>query len=145
MPVVGMTISNITAKRTAEQTGPSSIANNVNIRSVEETDLTGLGKKGLKFGFEFGVMYSDEKKKPFGDITITGDIFFLADNTAELLMGWKREKKLPEDVNLQCVNTVIRKCLSKAITLSEEVNLPPPIPLPFAQKQGHDEKSRYIG
>jgi len=139
-------MSNIIARRTAEAVGPANIGNNVNIKSVEELDLAGVGKKGLKFGFEFVVIYTDEKKKQFGEISITGDVLFLADNPAELLMGWKKEKKLPEDVNLQCINTVIRKCLSKAITLSEEVNLPAPIPLPFAQKQSaQDSKSRYIG
>lgn len=144
MPVVGLTISNITAKKTAEQNGPANIGNNVSIKSVDEVDMTGIGKKGLKFGFEFGSAYSTEKKEPFGEILITGNVLFLADNPAEILMNWKKEKKLPEDINLQCINTVIRKCMSKAISLSEEVNLPPPIPLPFAQKQ-QDEKSRYIG
>jgi hypothetical protein len=145
MPVVGLTLNNITAKRTAEQTGPANIGNNVNIKGVEEIDLVGIGKKGLKFAFEFGAAYTDEKKKPFGEITISGDVLFLADNPAEILMGWKKDKKLPEDVNLQCINTVIRKCMSKAIALSEDVNLPPPMPLPFAQKQAHEDKSRYIG
>ena len=146
MPVVGLTLNNITAKRTADAVGPSNVGNNISINSVEEINLVGIGKKGLKLGFEFSVAYTDEKKKPFGEMTMAGDVLFLADNPAEILMDWKKNKKLPEDINLQCINTVIRKCMSKAITLSEDVNLPPPMPLPFAQKQTvHDEKSRYIG
>ena len=145
MPVVGLTINNITAKRTADASGPANIGNNVSIKSVEETEMTAIGKKGLKLGFEFGAAYTDDKKKHFGEITITGDVLFVADNTADILMSWRVEKKLPEDVNLQCINTVIRRCMSRAITLSEEVNLPPPIPLPFAQKNAPEEKSRYIG
>ncbi|MEM5814672.1 MAG: hypothetical protein QXD77_02555 [Candidatus Aenigmatarchaeota archaeon] len=145
MPVIGLMLSNITAKRTAEQAGHASIGNNVSIKSVEEIDLLGVGKKGLKLNFEFSSAFMDEKKKPFGEIIITGDVLFMSDNPAELLMGWKKDKKLPEDVNLQCINTVIRRCMGKAITLSEEVNLPPPIPLPFAHKQAPDEKGRYIG
>ena len=148
MPVVGMIIKNMNVKKTSEYVGPSNIGHKTGINSVEETTMKTLGKKGLKLGFEFNTIYNDEKKKPFGEITITGDVFFLSDNPAEILMSWKKDKKLPEDVNLQAINTVIRRCMSKAIMLSEDVNLPPPIPIPFAQKQHTaqaEDKSRYIG
>lgn len=148
MPVVGMTIKNITAKRMEEYAGPVHIGHKTGIKTVEETDMKALGKKGLKLGFEFVTIYNTEKKKPFGEINMTGELFFLADNPAEILMAWKKDKKLPEDVNLQAINTIIRRCVSKAIALSEDVSLPPPIPIPFAQKEHvtqAQDKSRYIG
>jgi len=146
MSVVGLTINNITAKRTNDQLGPVEIGHKVGIKNVEETDLSALGKKGLKVSFEFETSYTDDKKKAIGEILITGEVFYLANNLAELVMGWKREKKLPDDVNIVCINTVIKRCMNKAIVLAEDVNLPPPIPIPFAQKDvTQDNKSRYIG
>ncbi len=135
MPTVGFTISNITAKRTGEMPPALQIGHRVAITNVEEMDMPALGKKGLKLSFEFGTSYLDDKKKPFGEVAITGNLMFIGHNTAEIFMGWKKEKKLPNEVNLECINIVIKKCMSKAIVLSEEVGLPSPIPIPFAQAE----------
>ncbi|MFH0830130.1 MAG: hypothetical protein V1887_03140 [Candidatus Aenigmatarchaeota archaeon] len=146
MPVVGLTVKNMAAKRIGEYQGPAGVNNNARIIDVTETDLTALGKKGLSVSFEFKSDYVTEKKVPFAEITISGDVLIMADNSVELLKNWKKDKKLPEDLNLQAVNSVLRKCMIKALTLSEDLNLPPPIPLPFAQKkEEHPQDSRYIG
>ena len=149
MPVVGLTIKNIVAKNSEEYTGPFGINHKTAIKDVGELDMTAIGKKGLRMGFEFATIYNTEKKTKFAEIVMEGDVLFLADNPAEILMEWKKSKKLPEDVNLQAINAVIRRCVTKTIMLSEDVNLPPPIPIPFAKKgeaapEGTD-KSRYIG
>ena len=60
-----------------------------------------------------------------------------------LIKSWKKDKKLPDEVNLQVINSVLRKCTIKALDLSEELQLPPPIALPFAARK--QEESRYIG
>lgn len=135
MPTVGFTINNITAKHIGEMPLALQIGHRVAITGVEEMDMPALGKKGLKLSFEFGTNYLDDKKKPFGEISISGHLMFLAGNTAEILMKWKKDKSLPEAVNLECINIVIKKCMSKAIVLSEEVGLPSPIPIPFAQAE----------
>jgi hypothetical protein len=134
MPTIGFTINNITAKRVSDMPMALSISHRVAITNAEEMDMPALGKKGLKLSFEFGTKYTDDQKKMFGEISITGHIMYIAQNTAQLLTTWKKEKKLPEDVDLECINIVIKKCMGKAIILSEDVGLPSPIPIPFAQK-----------
>ena len=52
----------------------------------------------------------------------------------KILKDWKKDKKLPDDVNLQIINAVLRRSIVKALSLSEELQLPPPIALPFAKK-----------
>ena len=60
--------------------------------------------------------------------------------------GWKKNKTLPDEVNLQVVNSVLKKCLTKVIMLSDELNLPAPIQFPFASpKKKNSEDSSYIG
>lgn len=146
MPVVGFTVKHMAAKRIGDYQGPAGVNNNAKLLDVNETELTALGKKGLSVSFEFKSDYVTEKKVPFAEITIAGDVLIMADNTAELAKMWKKDKKLPEDLNLQAVNSVLRKCMIKALTLSEDLNLPPPVPLPFASKKEEQvQDSRYIG
>jgi len=146
MPVIGMNVKNVSAKRIGEYIGPAGVNNNVKLVEVTETEMTALGKKGLTISYEFKSDYVTEKKVPFAEILINGDVIVVADNSAELVKGWKKDKKLPEDLNLQAVNSILRRCITKALGLSEDLNLPPPIPLPFASKKEEQvQDSRYIG
>jgi len=77
------------------------------------------------------------------EIIIKGNVLFLDSRYRKILSSWKKNKKLPEDVNLQLINAVLRRCLIRALDLSEELQLPPPIALPFARKKGGE--TRYIG
>ncbi len=146
MPIVGMTIKNIEARKTGELVQASlKVNNNTNIKEVSEKDLPALGKnkKGLSIGFEYKADYLDDKKS-IGEIVVNGDVFFLDEEQDKILKQWKKEKKLPDDVNIQVLNAILRRCLTRALSLSEDVQLPPPIAMPFATKTSPDQ-SRYIG
>ena len=60
----------------------------------------------------------------------------------ELLNGWKKDKKLPPEVITPVLNMALTKCNVQALILSQEINLPPPIPLPKVQQK---ESKEYIG
>jgi len=143
MPVIGMSISTIDAKKYEEVTGPVKVNSNTNLKEVREQDLPALNKKGLSISFEFKTQYINDKNKTLAEIIIGGDIFFIDNEQDKILKEWKKDKKLPDEVNLQIINAVLRKGITKALNLSEELQLPPPIILPFAKKQQED--SRYIG
>ncbi len=146
MPIVGVVLKDIRAKRIADYSGPISVSNNSSIKDVGEIELQAVDKKGLKLSFEFKSDYQTEKKNSFADITIIGDVLWLVDDPAAILKNWKKDKKLPEDVSLQTINAILRKCATKALVLSEELNLPPPIALPFAMKKDEAvQGQRYIG
>ena len=146
MPVVGMTIRNVSAKRIGEYQGPAGVNNNVKLVDVNEADLPAVDKKGLNIAYEFKSDYLTEKKVPFAEIVMNGEVLVVIENTAELVKVWKKDKKLPEDLNLQTINAVLRRCVIKALGLSEDLNLPPPVPLPFAsKKEERPTDSRYIG
>ena len=53
----------------------------------------------------------------------------------ELLDGWKKGKKLPKEIMPSILNTVMNKANIQALILSEQINLPPPIPLPKLKQE----------
>ena len=59
--------------------------------------------------------------------------------------SWKKNKKIgDEKVALQVLTTILTKCNIKALTLSQEIGLPPPIPLPIKINSNASPKN-YIG
>ena len=65
-------------------------------------------------------------------------------NNKEILDKWKKDKELDQKLMMQVLNFILAKCNIKALSLSQEVNLPPQIPLPklTAKKQ---QAEQYIG
>lgn len=146
MPVVGLVLKEMRGKKIADYNGIMNINSNSAIKDVEEIDLPAVGKKGIKITFEFKTEYQTEKSNNFADIIITGDVLWLVDDSGALVKNWKKDKKLPEDISMQTINAILRKCATKALVLSEDLNLPPPIALPFAtRKEEAQQSQRYIG
>ena len=146
MPVVGIVLREMKGKRIADYNGVMNINSNSAIKDVEEIDLPAVGRRGIKVNFEFKTDYQTEKSNTFADIIITGDVLWLVEDASTIIKNWKKDKKLPEDISLQTINTILRKCATKALVLSEDLNLPPPIALPFATKREEAQQSqRYIG
>jgi len=130
MTVVGFNFTKLEAEKKELIKGKININNNVAINKVEEKDLS-LGnqkQKVLKFTFEFIAKYEPD----IGQIKFIGDVLFMDETkkVKEILDGWKKDKKLPKEVMPQILNTVMNKCNIQALVLSEQINLPPPIPLP---------------
>lgn len=144
MPVVGITMKNIEAKKSQDILKNVRVNNETKITDVEEKELPGLGKKGLIISYEFKSDYIDGNKS-IALIKIGGDVIFVDAGQSEMAKEWKKDNKLPEKANLQIINAILRKCIIKALSISEEIGLPPLIRLPFASKAKVPEESRYIG
>ncbi len=131
MPIIGMNFRSINAS-TNEKTVNEGI--NVNstprIDNIEksEKDIAGL-KDVLKVSFTFETKY----EPGVGEIVMKGDVFYQTDNSAGILNKWKKDKKLDDQLALEVINTLFRKCLMKIIDLSAELRLPPPVQFPVLQ------------
>ncbi len=133
MAIVGFNFTKIEAERLEAAKGKINVSNNVTISKVEEKNLA-LGndkQKVLAFTFEFTSNYEPK----VGQIKLTGETLFMDDSkkAKEVLDGWKKEKKLPKEIMTGIINAILGKCNIQSLILSEQVNLPAPIPLPRVQ------------
>ena len=140
MTIVGFNFTKIEGEKKDMIKGKININNNVHINKVEEKDLA-LGnqkQKVLSFNFEFIAKYDPN----IGSIKLTGNVLYMEDSkkVKDILDGWKKDKKLPKEVMPNILNTVLNKCNIQALILSEQINLPPPIPLPKLQPAQAPEK-----
>ena len=126
MPIIGIGLKMMEGKKHEEITGAVKVNSSMNITNVEEQELPALKTKGLSIEFEYRTKYIDEKNKNLAEINIDGNVIFVDDEQEKILKGWKKDKKLPEDVKFQVIRVVSDKCSKKAILLSDDLQLPPP-------------------
>ena len=55
--------------------------------------------------------------------------------SVQLWKEWKKNKKLPVNVDIEIKNFLIRKCLTLSVPLSESLQLPPPVIFPIIRKK----------
>ncbi|MBI2654447.1 hypothetical protein HYX02_06600 [Candidatus Woesearchaeota archaeon] len=142
--IVGFGFTKLSAERKEAVKGKIDINNNVTIKDVKEDNFAfGKDKQQnvLRFVFEFTSRYEPD----VGNILFEGELLYLEEpkKAKELLNDWKKDKKLPQEVMAGMLNTILTKCNVQALILSQEINLPPPIPLPKVQVGSPDKG--YIG
>ena len=142
--IVGFGFTKLSTERKEAAKGKIDINNNVTIKDVQEDNFS-LGKDKqqnvIRFIFEFTAKYEPN----VGNILFEGELLYMDEpkKTKEILNGWKKDKKIPQEIMAGLLNTILTKCNIQALILSQEVNLPAPIPLPKVQI-GQQEQN-YIG
>ena len=131
MAIVGVNFSKISVEKKDMLKGKINITNNIAIKDVKEKDLAPgkeLNQKGLQFFFEFASKYEPKA----GEIKISGEVLFVGSKkaTEDIIKGWKKNKNIPKEAMTAVLNTALTKCNIQALILSQQVNLPPPIPMP---------------
>lgn len=129
MTIVKINLYKLHAERNLESKGGQiSINNNVSIKDIEDLSFQIEGKKGLVFTFSFNCNY----EPGLGKIDVEGQVLYVETEAKinEIKQNWKKDKKIPMDVMEQIVNAALHKGNIQAIKISEEVNLPSPLPLP---------------
>ena len=143
--IVGFGFTKLSAEKKENAKGKIDINNNVSIKDVLEENFA-LGKDKqqniIKFLFEFTSKYEPN----VGNILFEGELLYMEEpkKAKEILADWKKNKKLPKDLMAGLLNTILTKCNIQALILSQQVNLPPPIPLPKVQINAPADKN-YIG
>ena len=141
--IVGFGFTKLNAERKEAAKGKIDINNNVTIKDVQEDNFS-LGKDKqnvLRFIFEFTSKYEPS----IGTILFEGELLYMEEpkKIKEILSGWKKDKKISKDIMAGLLNTVLTKCNVQALILSQEINLPPPIPMPKVQVA--EPEKNYIG
>ena len=144
MPVIGMSYKAFDGKRTYTPLpagGEIKVNSSPKITGVKEVDMAQFGKKVLAFEFEFVTSYGPD----VAEIKIGGDVLFMSDKNAEIVKQWKKEKKLPDDVSIEVLNHLFRRCLLKISYMADDLQLPPPINMPLVTTKAEAEGTGYVG
>ena len=146
MPIVGFNFSKVYVEKKitkVEEKLKIQIRNDVLITNVEEEKLpTGKSKAdGLKFDFKFSLRY----EPGVGEVELLGFVYYLdeVEVIKTIYKNWKKDKKIPQEITENIVNTVLLKGSVKALSLAQEVNLPPHLALPVVSPKASPET--YIG
>jgi hypothetical protein len=133
VPIIGIALNAMNARKIEEIAGSVKINSNMNITQVKEQMLPALNCKGLSIEFDFMIKYQDEKDSVKAEIGMEGSVIYMGEDAASVEKDWKKDKKLPEDLKFQVVRIVSEKCSKKAIMISDDLQLPPP-PLLITQQ-----------
>ncbi len=142
--IVGFGFTKLSAEKGEPAKGKIDINNNVSIKDIQEDNFS-LGRDKqqnvIRFMFEFTSKYEPN----VGAILFEGELLYMEEpkKAKELLNSWKKDKKLPKELMGDLLNTILTKCNVQALILSQQVNLPPPIPLPKVQMAAAEKD--YIG
>ncbi len=132
MTIVKINLHKVHATRDLNSKGGQiNIQNNVSLKDVADLPFAVEGKRGLKFDFSFICSYEPD----LGKIEVEGQVLYLdtEKKVAEVKASWQKQKKVPADVMEQIFNAALHKGHVQAIKISEDVNLPSPLPLPKIQ------------
>ncbi|MBL7206689.1 MAG: hypothetical protein ISS36_03765 [Candidatus Aenigmarchaeota archaeon] len=140
MPVIGFGFKAVEGKKTGvpgkEEIKINSTPKILDVKEVSVSDIT---KKALDIEFEFSTTYEPK----IGEITVGGNLVYLAKDNKLILDEWKKKKAVPEDVSIEILNHLFRRCLLKISYMSEDLQLPPPIQFPMVKPKG--EETNYVG
>jgi hypothetical protein len=145
MKVIGIVFEKIEGERNIgfEEQFPliKSVGNNVRVKSIQKTSLpipTGTFD-ALRVGFTFQCIYDPN----VASIRIEGYVICDASKEEQdkVMSSWKGRRDLPPDIAPLLIGPIIMKCLVKAAGLSDDLQVPPPIPPPPMPKVETKDKN----
>ncbi|MAH43331.1 hypothetical protein CL614_06485 [archaeon] len=132
MPVVGINFTEINAKVNDAKLEKAeiSVSSAPKITNLIKKDINmGSLKSVLEMDFEFVVKYDPN----VGEILLKGKILFNNNNIDKIVSMWKDKKELDGNIAVEIMNAVFRQSLTKAVVISGDLRLPPPIRFPMVQ------------
>lgn len=142
MTIIGFKLSAVEAKRQKDSVkGEIKVNSTPRITDVKESEIQAVDKKALALAFEFTTAYEPD----IGTITVSGEIYYIGQNNANVLKQWKTKKAIPEDVGVEVLNYLFRRCLLKISALAEDLQLPPPIGFPRVKPKETATQTAYVG
>ncbi len=132
--IVGINFTKLIADRLGETAGRIEINNNIRISNISEAKLiTAKGDKALEIEFEFTSKYEPN----LAQLIIVGKAVYVnkEKNAKEILKGWEKDKKVPEEYLEEILSGLLMRANVEAVLLSKEINIPPPIPMPRVGKK----------
>ena len=113
------------------------------IRVMKKRVNTPKFKEALSIVFEFTTRY----EPGIGIISMKGEVLYVGKGMDEALKVWGSENKLPQHVDVEVKNFLLRRCFTIGLFISESMQLPPPFMFPQIRPKVEvdEERMRYIG
>lgn len=134
MPVVAVAFRHIIAERRElkKQLTSLDIDSTPKIVNVAEKELAVFeNTPSVVMDFEFRTLY----QPGLGEIRFIGELVYTTKDAKNLVKDWEKNKALPNEIDAEVKNFLFRKCLTFAINISEQMQLPPPLGFPIIQSQ----------
>ncbi|MBX4211954.1 hypothetical protein KW787_00660 [Candidatus Pacearchaeota archaeon] len=141
MQIIGFNFTKISAIRpeSFNETPKSNPTINIEFTDLNKDKLDLIKDKEIvKISFRFSVSYTEATIKDKSDAELVFEGFIVLsldkDEAKDILKGWKK-KQLPQPLQMNLSNVVLKRCTIKALALEEELNLPTHIRLPQIRLQ----------
>ncbi len=135
MPIIGTHFTKINVENKRKGMRNLKVNNNLGISNIEKMDLElGSAKQsGVRFVFEYTTKYEPDA----AEMIFEGEVLFIEDEkkVAEILNNWKDKKPIDDDIMARVMNSALTKSTIKALSLSQDMNLPAPVKLPKITKK----------
>lgn len=133
--IVGFSINKLEANRERDA-GQGNIEVNYapELKGVNEREVAAFDDKIAAIGFSFVITFSKEKKK-FANISLEGEVLWKG-NVEQIIDAWEEKETLPSEMYESLMNSLYRRCLKRAVSTTETLNLPSPIPMPRVRRKG---------
>ena len=128
--IINFTLDKIYIEKTKEPKGNIEAKNSIKFLDIielptpPEFDQQAL----LKFQFIYKIEYSQNVAKT----EIKGNIHYMTnkEEMAKIMKEWDKESRIDPQLSSRLVNYIFSKCGIKALSLSNQLGLPPHIPIP---------------
>ena len=139
MRLVGFNFTKVSIEKFKDAAENLKFSTKIDISSIEslKSDLIKIKDEPLKIDFVYSILYEPE----FAKIELAGTMVLSVEPkiAREILRGWK-DKEMSEEFRIFMFNIILRKSNIKALSLEDELNLPPHIPLPLLSKENLQKK-----
>jgi len=138
MSIIGFTFTKVAVSKDAPVRGKVHIAHNIGVQNIVERPMSvGKDSTALDVQFTFHLTYDTdddqvEKKQTAGTISLEGMLTILVPTpvATQTVSEWTEKKQVFDPLVSQVMNGIFTKSIMYAMQLSQDVNLPSPVPLP---------------
>jgi len=135
MKIIGFNFNKISIERFSDKIEKLKINTNIDISEITDLkpDFFKTKEGVLKVNFSYKINYEPN----FAKIEFVGHLLITLDQKTmkDVLKQWK-DKKIPENFQINLFNIILRKSSIRALQLEDEMNLPLHISLPTVKQKG---------
>ena len=130
MSVFGFYFTAINANVNEEHLfGSINITSTPSIESLEKKDLPQM-KDIVGIRFKYVTNYDKA-----GDVVLNGEVLYKVDDAKKVEDMWKKNKRMEDELAVDVLNFILRRCVTKTMEISEVLRLPPPIQFPTVTRE----------